>query len=151
MRIYEAKLVFNLVSDGPAERLNTAPKVAAYLAHAFDENPLAEQVIVIFLNRRNYPLGYQRITTGTLTNCLVHPREVLRAVLKADGASAFLLAHNHPGGDPTPSGADATVTRQLYEAAKAVDIPFIDHLILGEPSCDPCGLGHYSFRSAGLL
>ena len=59
--------------------------------------------------------------------------------------------HNHPSGDPAPSSADVQVTRQLREAARALDIELLDHVILGQPAADPRGLGWYSFRQAGLL
>jgi DNA repair protein RadC len=150
MRIYEAKLVFHLVKDGPAEPVNTAPKVVAYLQYAFDENPTVEHFIVIFLNRKNVPTGYIRISSGTLSNTLVHPREVFRAAILAH-AAGIIVAHNHPSGDPSPSAADIAVTRQLRDAAKLLDIILIDHVVVGEVDCDPTGLGHYSFRNSGLI
>jgi DNA repair protein RadC len=74
----------------------------------------------------------------------------LRPVIVAAG-SAFLMAHNHPSGDPAPSSADLQLTRQIREAAKAVDIAFHDHVIIGRASVDPKGRGFYSFREAGLI
>jgi DNA repair protein RadC len=59
--------------------------------------------------------------------------------------------HNHPSGDPSPSAADIQLTRQLREAATAVDIPLLDHVIIGLRGADPLGRGYYSFREAGLL
>jgi DNA repair protein RadC len=59
--------------------------------------------------------------------------------------------HNHPSGDPAPSAADIQVTRQLREAALAIDISLLDHVIIGQPTADPLGRGYYSFREAGLL
>ncbi len=59
--------------------------------------------------------------------------------------------HNHPSGDPSPSAADIQLTRQLREAAAAVDIPLLDHVIIGRRGADPLGRGYYSFREAGLL
>jgi DNA repair protein RadC len=66
-------------------------------------------------------------------------------------AAAIVVAHNHPSGDPAPSSADLQVTRRLREAALAMDIDLIDHVIVGLPEDDPAGKGYYSFRSAGLL
>ena len=57
----------------------------------------------------------------------------------------------HPSGDPAPSAADVQVTRQLRDAAKAVDIDLLDHVIVGIPSADPQGRGYMSFREAGIL
>jgi len=59
--------------------------------------------------------------------------------------------HNHPSGDPAPSAADVQVTRQLRDAAKAIDIELLDHVIIGRAGVDPTGLGYFSFRSAGIL
>jgi len=67
------------------------------------------------------------------------------------GATAIACVHNHPSGDPAPSAADVQVTRQLREAAKALDIELLDHVVVGNASADPTGLGYFSFRSAGIL
>jgi DNA repair protein RadC len=64
---------------------------------------------------------------------------------------AIICVHNHPSGDPAPSGPDITVTRQLREAAKIVDIELLDHVIVGKAECDPLTRGYFSFREAGLL
>jgi DNA repair protein RadC len=60
-------------------------------------------------------------------------------------------SHNHPSVDPSPSAADIQLTRQLREAAAPVDIPLLDHVIIGRRGADPLGRGYYSFREAGLL
>jgi DNA repair protein RadC len=109
-----------------------------------------EKFWVFCLNRKNRLLLRQEVTSGTATSSLVHPREVFRAAIKA-GACAVIAAHNHPSGDPAPSTADLQVTRQLREAARAVDITFIDHVIAGRPAADPTGRGYFSFREAGLI
>jgi DNA repair protein RadC len=75
---------------------------------------------------------------------------VFREAIK-ESAAAVLCAHNHPSGDPAPSSADIRMTRQLREASHAVDIALLDHLILGQPTADPAGVGFYSFRTAGLV
>jgi DNA repair protein RadC len=81
---------------------------------------------------------------------LVAPREVFRGEILAN-ASALVVAHNHPSGDPAPSQADLRVTRALREAAKVIEIALLDHVIVGDFKADPLGIGHYSFREAGLL
>jgi DNA repair protein RadC len=81
---------------------------------------------------------------------LVHPREAFRAAIQ-NGATAIVCAHNHPSGDPAPSSADIQVTRRLREAAVAIDIELIDHVVVGEKAADPANRGFYSFREAGLL
>ena len=109
-----------------------------------------EKFWVFCLNRKNRLKKLVEITSGTATNCLAHPREVFRAAIQ-HGATAIVCAHNHPSGDPAPSSADLQVTRQLREAAKAVDIQFFDHVVVGSVSADPRGIGFYSFRQSGAL
>ena len=109
-----------------------------------------EKFWVLCLNRKNRLLKQVEISSGTATSSLAHPREVFRAAIR-HGAAAVVCVHNHPSGDPAPSAADIQVTRQLREAAKAVDIDLVDHVIVGRPATDPRGLGYYSFREAGIL
>jgi DNA repair protein RadC len=109
-----------------------------------------EKFWVLCLNRKNRLLRQVEISSGTATSSLAHPREVFREAIR-HGASAVVCVHNHPSGDPAPSAADVQVTRQLREAAKAVDIELLDHVVLGQPTVDPRGLGYYSFREAGVL
>jgi len=135
--------------SGPPPILGTPESVFRHLS------PLAaglgvEKFWVLCLNRKNRLLRRVEATSGTASASLVHPREVFREAIRA-GASAVLCAHNHPSGDPAPSSADLQVTRQLRDAAKVVDIPLLDHLILGRPEADPAGRGWYSFREAGLV
>lgn len=86
---------------------------------------------VVFLNTRRRLIGVQNLSQGTLDTILVHPREVFAAaILKR--ASAIVLAHNHPSGDPTPSEADIKVTRDLIRAGQILKIDVLDHIILGK-------------------
>lgn len=150
MRVFEAKIVYSLVSLGEEVQLNRPEKVADYLRSAFDENPMQEAFYCVYLDRKNHPLGRHLITLGTLNSTLVSPREVFRGAILA-GAAAIVVAHNHPSGDPAPSAADITVTRMLREAAKVLDIELLDHVVVGDVKADPQGRGAYSFREAGLL
>ena len=109
-----------------------------------------EKFWVLCLNRKNRLIRQVEVTSGTATSSLAHPREVFREAIR-HGATAVVCAHNHPSGDPAPSAADVQVTRQLREAAKAVDIDLLDHIIIGLAAADPQGRGYYSFREAGLL
>ena len=150
MKIYDAKLVFTLKEDAPSEVLNEPKLIHSYMRDAFALNPDQESFWVIFLNRKNFPIGRLMITLGTATACMAHPREVFRGAIMAS-ASAIICAHNHPSGDPAPSSADTQVTRVLREAAKTIDITLLDHVICGDASCDPRGLGYFSFREAGIV
>ncbi len=129
--------------------LNRADLIASHL------NPVAsglevEKFWVLSLNRRNRLRKRVEVSSGTATAALAHPREVFRSAIR-EAASAVVCVHNHPSGDPSPSAADIQLTRQLREAAAAVDIPLLDHVIIGRRGADPLGRGYYSFREAGLL
>ncbi|HWD40979.1 MAG TPA: JAB domain-containing protein [Fimbriimonas sp.] len=150
MRVYEAKIQYLLVQEGPQEVLNRADKIVEYMNGAFDEAPVAEMFYVVCLTRKNRPLGRHRVTVGTATSALAHPREVFRAAILAS-AAAIVCVHNHPSGDPGPSAADLTITKLLREASKTVEIDLLDHVIIGTKDDDPLGRGYYSFRDAGLL
>lgn len=148
MRVYEARLEFDLIENGSVEVLNTPDAVAAYMEGAFSD-PTVEWFYVVLLNRKNRPLGRVQITKGTANSSLVHPREVFRAAILG-GASGIIAVHNHPSGDPSPSAADVQVTRQLREAGHTVGIELLDHVVIGEPT-HAMEKGFYSFREAGLL
>jgi DNA repair protein RadC len=133
----------------PLPLIDSAEKAADYfrpLVHGI----VVEKFWVLCLNRKNRLIKCVELTSGTATNTLAHPREVFREAIK-ESAAAVLCAHNHPSGDPSPSSADIKMTRQLRDAALAVDIQLVDHVILGRPASDPAGLGYYSFRTAGLI
>lgn len=150
MRIYSAEIKYTLVNEGPVETLSTAQKVAEYMQGGFDELPLQEAFYVIVLNRKNRPMGRHRVTVGTATAALAHPREVFRIAVLAS-ASAIICVHNHPSGDPSPSAADMQITHLLRDGAKTLEIALLDHVIIGNRIDDPSGKGFYSFREAGLI
>lgn len=129
--------------------LDSADSAAAFL-RAYAHGLVVEKFWVLSLNRKNRLIKCTEVTSGTANNTLAHPREVFREAIK-EGASAILCAHNHPSGDPTPSSADIKMTRMLNEASRSIDIPLLDHVIIGQPSADPAGIGYYSFREAGLI
>lgn len=89
-----------------------------------------ETLQVLLLNARNKLIRVEEISDGTLDTILVHPREVFKSAISAN-ASAIVLAHNHPSGDPTPSAADIKVTRDLIRAGHVLKIDVLDHVILG--------------------
>jgi DNA repair protein RadC len=132
-----------------APMLNRAGLIATHLAPTVAGLQI-EKFWVLCLNRKNRLLKQVEITSGTATAALAHPREVFRAAIR-ESATAIVCVHNHPSGDPAPSAPDVHVTRQLREAAKAVDIELLDHVILGRTESDPLGRGYYSFRDAGML
>lgn len=97
-----------------------------------------ESFHVLLLDGRHRLLGEQAVSVGTLTASLVHPREVFREAIRG-AAAAILLVHNHPSGDPSPSGEDRSVTTRLVAAGALLGIQVVDHVIVSAG-------GHYSFR-----
>jgi DNA repair protein RadC len=91
-----------------------------------------EEFHVIILNTRHRVLSTERVSQGILDASLVHPREVFAPALQAR-ASAIILVHNHPSGDPEPSPEDRRVTRQMSEAGDVLGIRVLDHVIVGDP------------------
>lgn len=102
-----------------------------------------EEFRIIFLNHKNALIGDEVQQRGTIDHTPVYPREVVKRALEL-GASAIILLHNHPTGDPTPSKADINVTKQIIAAATPLGIMVHDHLVVGEKD-------HFSFKSNGLL
>lgn len=88
-----------------------------------------EEVHIVALDSLRNPMSQKLLFRGTVDFCLFHPRDVFRFAIEAN-ASSFILAHNHPSGDPTPSYPDILVTRKLQKAAQLLQIEFIDHIIL---------------------
>jgi DNA repair protein RadC len=134
---------------GEAPMLNRPELIAAYMT-PYIRGLEVEKFWVLCLNRKNRLKKLVEVTSGTATSALAHPREVFRSAVQY-GATAIACVHNHPSGDPAPSAADMQVTRQLRDAAKALDIELLDHVVVGNAGADPTGLGFYSFRSAGIL
>ncbi|MBL18551.1 MAG: hypothetical protein CMC82_01805 [Flavobacteriaceae bacterium] len=143
MIIYETSTEYKKVGTITHKTLDEPEAVQAYMVGAFDEHPMQEQVWVIMLNRKNFPIGRQMVTLGTNVGCLLNPSSVFRPVI-VSGATACILCHNHPSGDPSPSSADMQVTKKIAEAGKALDIAVHDHVIIGHES-------FYSFNDKGLL
>jgi DNA repair protein RadC len=108
-----------------------------------------EQFRKLFLDRKNVLVADEEQAPGTVEHVPVYPREVVKRALELN-ASAIILVHNHPSGDPTPSPEDRAVTRQLVSAGDAVGIPVLDHVIVGEGSfvsmAEENGLGNEAMQ-----
>ncbi|HEY5047258.1 MAG TPA: DNA repair protein RadC [Rhizomicrobium sp.] len=103
----------------------------------------AEEFRVLFLDRKNALVADEVQSRGTVDHAPVYPREIVKRALELS-ASAVILVHNHPSGDPTPSRADIEMTREIVEASRALRIAVHDHLVIGRG-------GHASFKALGLL
>ncbi|WP_137179934.1 RadC family protein [Roseomonas sp. AR75] len=122
--------------------LNNWDRLLAYLTAALAREPI-EQFRVIFLDTKNRLIADEAQARGTVNHTPVYPREVVKRALEL-GATALILVHNHPSGDPTPSRADIEMTAEVKAAAAALGIVLHDHLIIGNGR-------HLSFRREGLL
>ncbi|ELR97926.1 DNA repair protein RadC [Gloeocapsa sp. PCC 73106] len=89
-----------------------------------------ERFAVLMLDVKNALISTKVITVGTATETLAHPREIFREAIR-QGATKLIIAHNHPSGNTEPSQADLSLTEQLLKAAQFLNIPLLDHLILG--------------------
>ncbi|PRD40709.1 hypothetical protein C5748_25425 [Phyllobacterium phragmitis] len=124
------------------EVLGSWSKVIEYCtaAMAYEER---EQFRILFLDKKNGVIADEVQQVGTVDHTPVYPREIVRRALELS-ASAIILVHNHPSGDPTPSRADISMTATIIDVAKALGITVHDHIIIGKS-------GHTSFKGLGLI
>ena len=116
--------------------------LVAYVRVALQHEP-REQFRVLYLDKKNQLILDEILNRGTVDHAPVYPREVVRRALEVS-ASAIILVHNHPSGDPTPSRPDIQMTKQIVEAARSLGVEVHDHLIVGRE-------GVSSFRQLGLM
>jgi DNA repair protein RadC len=155
------------IGAAKAAELCAATELANRLARAGVERPLLdhpqaayelfapqmrshdrEVVKVVLLDTKLRMTREEDIARGTLNECCAHPRDIFRHAV-AHGAYGILLLHNHPSGDPAPSRADQSLTRQLIEGARLLNLHLLDHIIIGTP--EGGRQPFFSFREAGLL
>lgn len=142
MPLYRIQLVSDaaLDSKAPMPLLRQAEDAVSHLRPHL-EGLDREATWVMVLDSRRKVLGAQMVSLGTLTQCLVHPREVLKPVILLNGAS-FLVAHNHPSGDCTPSHDDTATCTRLRQAGELMGIPLLDFIVIGHQR-------HYSYANNG--
>jgi DNA repair protein RadC len=122
--------------------LSSWSSVLDYCRTAMAFEPV-EQFRVLFLDKKNALVADEVQQTGTVDHTPVYPREIVKRALELS-ASAVILVHNHPSGDPTPSKADVAMTKQIVEIAKPLGIEVHDHVVIGRE-------GHASFRALRLM
>jgi DNA repair protein RadC len=122
--------------------LSTWQRLLDY-CHAVMAREKIEQFRVLYLNRKNILIADEIHQTGTVDQSAVFPREIVKSAL-SHGATAVILVHNHPSGDPTPSDADITLTHDMIRAMEPLGIVVHDHLIIAKT-------GHTSFKKSGLM
>ena len=121
--------------DTRPEHIENAPSITSpedvYKLLAPEMTPLAqEQLRVLLLDTKNRVMGQRVVYQGNVSSVVVRPAEVLRPAV-ADSAPHFILVHNHPSGDPTPSSQDKALTGDLYRAAELLDVDMLDHVVIG--------------------
>ncbi len=134
------RMARNTVMSKPALTSWTALIEYCTAAMAYDDR---EQFRLLFLDRKNVLIADEVQQRGTVDHTPVYPREVIKRALELS-ASAIILVHNHPSGDPTPSQTDIDMTRQIVDAASKLTITVHDHIIIGRT-------GHASFRAMNLI
>lgn len=119
------------------------PEDVVNFAKVFLANRRYETLLLIFVNSKNKVCGYEISSSGTVDSSLAYPRNVMvRAVERK--ANGLLIVHNHPSGDPTPSSEDKDVTKKMKEAARTMDVRFLDHIVVGTS-------GYYSFLENNMI
>jgi DNA repair protein RadC len=133
---------------GEAPMLDTPARIADYLR---EPNRMyeVETFQAVLLNTRRRLIRVEHLSQGTLDTILVHPREVFRAAI-ASNASALVLVHNHPSGDPTPSESDIKATRDLIRAGQLLKIDVLDHIIFGRKTAERAN-DYVSLRELGYF
>lgn len=140
--VYETLIVKEGLPDYMADkRINSSSDV--YHLFSFLANETKEHFIAIHLDNKNKILCIDRVSTGSLTASIVHPREVMKSVMLSS-AAALVLLHNHPSGDPTPSREDLDLTKRLKECCELMGVRCLDHVIVGSGS-------HVSLADRGII
>jgi DNA repair protein RadC len=114
------------------------------------DSQLQEHLYSIHFNIKMNVVGYVLMTVGTVDSSQIHAREVFRDAI-ANNVSKIILCHNHPSGDTTPSSADITITERLVAAGKIIDIPIVDHVIVGQRIGSEVTSGYYSMSEHGQI
>jgi DNA repair protein RadC len=114
----------------PSEPVRDAASVYAHFRGRLSQLD-REVFVVLLLDGRNRLQGEVRVSEGTLTSAIVHPREVFAPAIRA-GAAAIILVHNHPSGDPAPSAEDAALTERMRQVGEVVGIRVLDHVVIGQ-------------------
>ncbi len=120
-----------------------SPETVAAMARQRLGKYTHEEMWAAFVDNKNRLISWERAAKGTVDCTVIYPRDIMERALTLK-ATGFFLVHNHPGGDPTPSGADVELTNRIQRASQTLLLRFIDHVIVTEKSC-------FSMMSDGLL
>lgn len=142
----------SLVREGTREVISS-PEIVADLVHKLIGESPQEHFVMLAVDARHKVIGIHEVARGTLTASLVHPRETLRTAILLN-AAAYIVSHNHPSGEITPSAEDREATRRLSRAGELMGIALLDHVLVG--GIDTAGgttakVRFFSFKENGLL
>lgn len=140
MEIYKTSI--KLVRETTAQYNNNNIKNITDIIKLVDniediKNNDVENAYIICLNNKNVPVNYSLIAKGTINASMIDPKTIFKTILLSN-ASAFIMIHNHPSGDPTPSKQDYEITNILEKASKLLDIKFLDHIVIGNDNYISC-------------
>jgi DNA repair protein RadC len=138
--VYERLAIGEGTSEYSAKAISNAQEV--YYLFSFLQQETKEHFIALHLDAKNRILCIDKVSVGTMTTSIIHPREVFKTALLSSAAS-LLLIHNHPSGDPTPSREDILITEKLKGAGEIMGIALLDHVIIGD--------GYVSLKEKGYL
>jgi DNA repair protein RadC len=140
--VYQTMTVHDTITDylKPNTRYTSAAQV--YDTFHFLRHETKEYFIALHLDGKNRVVCVDMVSTGSLNQSIVHPRELFKTALLSS-AAAVILMHNHPTGDPAPSAEDLSITRKLMEAGELLSIRVLDHIIIGDI--------YYSFAEKGHI
>jgi DNA repair protein RadC len=122
--------------------LRSSEDVFQHFRHDLEKEK-RELFYVVLLNNKNKKMREVKISEGSLTASLVHPREVYNPVIR-ESAAAVIFVHNHPSGDPAPSQEDIEITRRLKEVGQVMGVRVLDHVVIGHDR-------YFSFSDRGML
>ena len=126
----------------PGQPLRSSEEVFHHFRESLEKEK-REFFYVVLLNNKNKKIREVKVSEGSLTASLVHPREVYNPVIR-ESAAAVIFVHNHPSGDPAPSPEDIEITRRLKEVGEVMGIRVLDHVVIGHGR-------HFSFSDKGML
>lgn len=115
--------------NGERPRLNCPDDIYEYV-HYQMEYLDHEELLVLSLDTRHYVIGEEQLYKGTINTSNIRVAEIFKKPMLLN-AACFVMVHNHPSGDPTPSAADIVTTRKVMETGKQMDLPLLDHIIIG--------------------
>ena len=134
--------VLMVKESAKGKRLSNSQEVYNVLKPMFAEEDDVEKVYIIFLDAQNKILAIEKLFSGSITASSIYPREIIKRIIHLK-ASAFVMAHNHPSADTTPSTEDKSITIKVGIAAASIDVSFHDHIIIGD--------GYHSMADNGWL